>query len=66
MGYPVETFDSLNVGTIAAVAPAAALALAAPEQWFVNSVTGNPTGEPGPAVNEFTAFKTDPATTASR
>lgn len=36
--------------------PQAASTLAAPEQWFVNFATGNPTGEAGPAVNEFTAF----------
>jgi HK97 family phage portal protein len=36
--------------------PQASSTLVAPEQWFVNFATGNPTGEAGPAVNEFTAF----------
>ena len=46
------TIDSVTMG-----APLqAASTLAAPESWFLNFATGNPNGEPGPAVNEFTAY----------
>lgn len=38
------------------IAPAAASTLGAPQQWMLNAFTGNPTGEAGPAVNEFTAL----------
>lgn len=50
------TFDSITMGWQGAGAPSAASSLAAPEAWFVNWSTGTPFGEPGPAVNEFTAF----------
>lgn len=54
-GLTTVTIDSLGSG-FGPSAPAAASTLAAPEAWFLNFATGNPTGEPGPAVNEFTAF----------
>lgn len=50
------TYDSLSVAADGTPVPSAASTLAAPEQWFLNFATGNPTGEPGPAVNEFTAL----------
>jgi HK97 family phage portal protein len=48
------TIDSVSMSWTPA--PSAASTLAAPEAWFLNFATGNPLGEPGPAVNEFTAF----------
>jgi len=50
------TYDSLSVAADGTPVPSAASTLAAPEAWFLNFATGNPTGEPGPAVNEFTCF----------
>ncbi len=49
------TLDAYGAGA-APPGPQAGSTLAAPEQWFVNFATGNPTGEQGPAVNEFTAY----------
>lgn len=49
------TIDSISMGQ-GTVMPSAASIPSAPEQWFVNFATGNPTGEAGPAVNEFTAM----------
>lgn len=55
---PTLTIDSQSYqfGGSTTAEPSAASTLAAPEAWFLNFVTGNPTGEPGPAVNEFTAY----------
>lgn len=50
------TLDAWGAAPPGPAAPQAAATLAAPEQWFVNFATGNPTGEAGPAVNEFTAY----------
>src|SRR5947209_728026 len=52
------TIDSITMSWGEPTPPPAPAAsnLAAPQAWFVNWATGNPTGEPGPAVNEFTAY----------
>lgn len=50
------TIDSLTMGQEQTSPPSAASTLAAPEQWFLNFASGNPGGESGPAVNEFTAM----------
>lgn len=55
-GGMTTTFDSVTMGWEDRPAPQSASTLAAPEQWFLNFATGNPLGEAGPAVNEFTAY----------